>query len=183
MTNSTIIDCPLCAPEPCIGGSHRNAMIEDGVIKPGQPAENLCSDIEEVTAAELRNCPSCGHEWARHGGLGHCAVRSLDASGNYDGDCGCTEHLAASSAFDQDEFEAWWESYQPIRTIGFAPYYDCARDAWNAARAQGKEMPTSVVSEELLSSIRSQWHGEWINALADEVVAWREFGRGLNNGL
>lgn len=29
----TIIDCPLCSPEPCIGGAHRNALIEDGVIK------------------------------------------------------------------------------------------------------------------------------------------------------
>jgi hypothetical protein len=32
------IDCPICAPKPCIGGAHRNAMIEDGVIIPGEPA-------------------------------------------------------------------------------------------------------------------------------------------------
>ena len=40
MTNpnpSPIHDCKLCYPNPCIGGAHRNAMIEDGEIVPNKP--------------------------------------------------------------------------------------------------------------------------------------------------
>ena len=34
-TCDEVIDCSICAPNPCIGGAHRNAMVEDGVIVPG----------------------------------------------------------------------------------------------------------------------------------------------------
>ena len=40
MTNSNpspVTDCKLCYPNPCIGGAHRNAMIEDGEIVPNKP--------------------------------------------------------------------------------------------------------------------------------------------------
>lgn len=35
--HNIVIDCYLCAPNICIGGAHRNAMIEDGFIIPGLP--------------------------------------------------------------------------------------------------------------------------------------------------
>ena len=46
-----------------------------------------------LTSKEIAvDCPTCGHEWSRHSkALGRCTVRSTDASGNYDDDCGCTE--------------------------------------------------------------------------------------------
>lgn len=175
------IDCPLCAPEPCIGGSHRNAMIEDGVIKPGQPAENLCSGIEEVTTAETKGAPAsnyicdrevlptwvcfangrtvslamgAGHPylnigWEQDGErwLRQAAAAEDDAGSINIGDQRTAEDLSkvVTSASDQDEFEVWLATYDKSlvspRGGRRSSMKIVAKAAWNAARAQGKEMP------------------------------------------
>lgn len=62
-------DCPLCAAKgraECIGGAHRNAMAEDGVIgKPTppeeQPPECLCDEYgTELCSMRKQNCVACG---------------------------------------------------------------------------------------------------------------------------
>lgn len=56
-----------------------------------QMARELLSLRHTDRATDLQSmCPDCGHPWNRHNG-GLCRVRGVDASGNYDDDCGCTK--------------------------------------------------------------------------------------------
>lgn len=48
-------------------------------------------------AQPQQDCPKCGHAWSRHSLiLGHCTVRTVDASGNFDGcDCDAKQSVAS----------------------------------------------------------------------------------------
>lgn len=62
MTNpkpSPITDCKLCYPNPCIGGAHRNAMIEDGEIVPNKPITPEEGKTVDTLAFNLETSTGC----------------------------------------------------------------------------------------------------------------------------
>ena len=56
---SPITDCKLCYPNPCIGGAHRNAMIEDGEIVPNKPITPEEGETVETLAFNLETSTGC----------------------------------------------------------------------------------------------------------------------------
>ena len=62
MTNpnpSPVTDCKLCYPNPCIGGAHRNAMIEDGEIVPNKSITPEEGETVDTLAFNLETSTGC----------------------------------------------------------------------------------------------------------------------------